>query len=97
MKIHLNYFNGEFHEEKFNVRELKPFTHVTVIVKCDEPISSISGPLERCVESFLNERLSQMKLKCHWDQASESYKTSSKSSKMTPRICELEMGVNVDL
>ena len=96
MKIYLNYFNGEFHEEKLNIRELKPFTHVTVIVKCDEPISSINGPLEQSVESFFNKRLSPMKLKCHWDQASASYKTSPRSSKMTPRVCELRMGVNVE-
>ncbi len=96
MIINLNYFKGEFHEEWFNVRELKPFTHVKVVVNCDEPISSIGGPLERRVESFLNEKLLPMKLKCHWDHESESIKRILGSPEKTPQICRLEMGVNID-
>ena len=97
MKINLDYFDGMFHEKRINYHELKPFSHVDVAVNCKESVCTTQNQLENNVVSFLNKKLYPLGLKCRWDLAEEWYRASPNSSRTNPTICELGMGINIDL
>jgi len=94
MKIELDYFNEEFCIKDADFSEVKPFSHVNVIVNCDQPLCRINGPLEQEVADYIS-RTSGSKAK--WDHFSEWTQPQQVEKHEFPRISKLEMGLDIDL
>lgn len=97
MDIELDFFN-----EKFNIKhavraKLKPFSHIDVVVNCDQPLSRTNGPLERDVEAFLSKTFAPLGLKTKWSHSPGWVQKQRVGNHEFPRISRFGMGIDLEI